>query len=79
MADVLQDFIELLTGGITTMASGIGTGVNQFVTDLFLKTGTGGAVEGLSAFGSVVAIFGGVALAVGLTTLIFRWIQSIGN
>lgn len=79
MGNVLSEFIQYLVGGITELGSGIGSGVNQFVTDLFLKTGTGGAVEGLSTFGGVAAVFGGIGLAVGLTTLIFNWIRSLGN
>lgn len=79
MTEVLSSFIELLVGGVTGLASGIGTGVNQYVQDLFLAVSDTGEVTGLSTFGGVVAIFGGVALAVGLTTLIFNWIRSIGN
>lgn len=79
MANILTEFIDLLVGGITNLATGIGSGVNGFVQDLFLRVGTGGAVEGLSTFGGVVAIFGGIGLAVGITTLIFNWIRTIGN
>lgn len=79
MSAVLTEFISLLVGGITSLSSGIGSGVQQYVTDLFLKTAEGGKITGLSTFGGVVAIFGGVALAVGLTTLIFNWVRSIGN
>lgn len=79
MSAVLTEFISLLVGGITSLASGIGSGVQQYVTDLFLKTSEGGEITGLSTFGGVVAIFGGIALAVGLTTLIFNWVRSIGN
>lgn len=78
MSNILIEFIELLVGGITSLASGIGSGVNQFVQDLFLRMNDG-QVVGLSTFGGVTAIFGGIALAVGLTTLIFNWIKSIGN
>lgn len=79
MSAVLTEFIGLLVGGITELASGIGSGVQQYVTDLFLTTGENGTITGLSTFGGVVAIFGGIALAVGLTTLIFNWVRSIGN
>lgn len=79
MGNVLTEFIGYLTDGIVELGGGIGSGVNQFVQDLFLKVGTGGAVEGLSTFGGVVAVFGGIALATGITTLIFNWIRSIGN
>ena len=81
MLGILTEFLELLVGGITTIGAGIGEGVNQFVTDLFLVTEVVEGVETqhLSTFGGVVAIFGGIALAIGLTTLIFNWIRSIGN
>ncbi len=79
MGAILTDFIELLVGGITELAAGIGAGVNGYVQDLFLEVSDQGAITGLSTFGGVVAIFGGISLAVGLTTLIFNWIRSIGN
>lgn len=58
MSAVLSEFIQILIGGITDIAQGIGSGVNQYVSDLFLVTGTDGAVTGLSTFGGVIAIFG---------------------
>jgi hypothetical protein len=79
MNNVLDQFVEILVGGISSIASGIGTGVNGFVQDLFLTVGTDGSIEGLSTFGGVVAIFGGVSLCIGLTTLVFNWVRSIGN
>lgn len=79
MGDILSEFIQLLVGGIKDLATGVGTGVNGFVKDLFLDVDSTGAISGLSTFGGIVAIFGGIALAVGITTLIFNWIRSIGN
>lgn len=79
MGEILSDFIQLLVGGIKDLATGIGSGVNAFVKDLFLEVDAQGAITGLSTFGGVIAIFGGIALAVGITTLIFNWIRSIGN
>lgn len=79
MAAILVEFIKLLVAGIPELAKGIGTGVNGFIKDLFLVVDAQGAVTGLSTFGGVVAIFGGIALATGITTLIFNWIRSIGN
>lgn len=47
---------------------------------MFLATdATTHAVTGLSTFGGVVAIFAGVALAVGLTSLVFHWVSNIGK
>ena len=79
MGDILSDFIQLLVGGIKDLATGVGSGVNGFVKDLFLEVDSQGAITGLSTFGGIIAIFGGIALAVGITTLIFNWIRSIGN
>lgn len=79
MGTVLNEFVETLVGGISGIATGIGTGVNNFVQDLFLTVDAQGAVTGLSTFGGVVAVFGGISLAVGLTTLVFNWIRNIGN
>lgn len=79
MGEVLNEFVDTLVGGISGIASGIGTGVNGFVQDLFLTVGTDGAITGLSTFGATVAVFGGISLAVGLTTLVFNWIRNIGN
>ena len=79
MSTILTEFIKLLVGGIKELATGIGSGVNGFVQDLFLTVDAQGTITGLSTFGGVVAIFGGVALATGITTLIFNWIRSIGN
>lgn len=76
---VLGDFIELLVGGLKSMGEGIGEGVNDYVANLFFTLDSSGNVNGLSIFGGTVAIFGGVALAIGLGTLIFHWVRSIGN
>lgn len=75
----LSDFVTLLVGGIKDIATGLASGVNEYAQGLFLEVNASGDVTGLSTFGGIVAIFGGVALAVGLTTLIFNWIRSIGN
>lgn len=76
---VEESFISLLVGGITEFASGIGSGVNNFVGDLFLAYSEEGVITGLSTFGGIIALFGGIALAVAITKLIFEWIRSIGN
>ena len=78
MSAILTSIIELLTGGLTGMATGIGGGLNQAVTNLFITTAEGGT-QSLSTFGSVVAIFAGISLAVGLTTLVTKWVMSLGS
>lgn len=44
------------------MATGIGSGLNQMATSLFITTNEGTTT--LSTFGGIVAVFGGIALAV---------------
>lgn len=78
MANVLKEIIELLVGGISGMAKGLASGINEYVSDLFIATGEGSAM-GLSTFGGMVAIFGGIALAVGITRRIFNWLISLGG
>ena len=80
MTSVLSEIVGILVGGLTDMASGIATGLNSMATKLFV-TGTGGDSDPykLSMFGGIVAIFAGIALAVGLTTLVTKWIMSLGG
>lgn len=77
MGELLTEFIGLLVGGITEMATGIGSGLNAAVTSMFIDTTETGMA--LSTFGGVIAIFAGIALSVGFVSLIFYWIRSIGN
>ncbi len=80
MTSVLSEIVGILVGGLTSMASGIAGGLNEMATKLFV-TGTGAESDPfkLSTFGGIVAIFGGIALAVGLTTLVTKWIMSLGG
>lgn len=73
---ILGEIVQILVGGLQGMASGIASGLNEMVTNLFITT-TEGASH-LSTFGQVVAIFAGISLAVGLTTLVTKWIMSLG-
>ena len=80
MSTALNEFVQILVGGIQDLASGIAEGVSAMAQDLFLKVdGTTHAVTGLSTFGGIVAIFAGLALAVGITTRVFTWVTSLGN
>lgn len=84
MDSILSEIISYLTGGITGIAEGIGSGLSVLARDMFLTYTTaaeGGAVTitGLSTFGALVCIFAGIGLAVGLSRLIFNWVTSLGN
>lgn len=78
MSNVLTEIIGLLTDGITGIAEGIGGGLQNLVTEIFLTTGEGG-VQSLSIFGGVIVIFAGIALAVGLSRLVVNWVTSLGG
>lgn len=58
---ILQAIIEILVGGLTQMATGIGSGVNAFATNIFLSADQ----SALSVVAILVAVFGGIGLAVG--------------
>lgn len=75
---ILSEITEILVGGLTNLATGIGSGLNEMVTAAFIKTGEGGA-QSLSTFGIVIAVFAGIGLAVGLTTLVTKWVMSLGG
>lgn len=80
MANALSEFVEILVGGIVDLAEGIATGVSTMAQSLFLNVNAEtGAVSGLSTFGGIVAIFAGLALAVGITTRVYTWITSLGK
>lgn len=75
MTTVLTEIVSLLTSGITSMASAIGSGLQELVEAIFL--GEGGA--SLSVFGGVVIVFAGIALAIGLCRWVTNWLTSLGN
>lgn len=83
MAEVLVEFVNILVGGITQLATGIASGVATMATALFLETETSSSgvttVTGLSMFGGIVGIFAGLGLAVSITTRVYIWITSLGN
>jgi len=80
VANALSQFVDILVGGIVDLAEGIATGVSTMAQALFLEVdSTTHAVSGLSTFGGIVAIFAGLALAVGITTRVYLWITSLGK
>jgi len=80
MTAILNEIIDLLVGGITGISAGIGQGLSSLAKDMFL-TGAGTEADPykLSIFGGLIAVFGGIALAIGLSRLVFNWITSLGN
>lgn len=78
MLAILQEIISILTGGITGIASGIGSGLTELVENIFLVAGEGGS-QTLSTFGGIVIVFAGIGLAVGLCRWVVNWVTSLGN
>lgn len=74
---ILSQVIEILVGGITGIAEGIGAGLSTLATSIFLS-GEGEA-QTLSTFGVLVVVFAGISLAIGLSRLVVRWISSLGG
>lgn len=73
----LTEAISLLTGGIVGVASALGTGISTLVNDLAI-TGTGSDAQ-MSAFMSVVFVFGGISLALALGRWVVNLLASLGN
>lgn len=78
MVEIVKEIVGGLTAGIADMATGIGNGIASLVQNVFLKVGEQGAIQGLSTTGIVVVSFGGVALAVGLSKFVVKWVMSLG-
>ena len=79
MVEVLGDFVEILVSAITDLGTGIAAGVLISPVNYFSKSTQQPAVEGLSMFGGLIAIFAGLALAVSITTKVYMWVTSLGN
>ena len=79
IGEVLKEFVTILVAGIKDLATGIASGVVDMAKALFLDgTGAGETLK-LSVFGGIIAIFAGIALAIGITTKVYLWITSLGK
>lgn len=79
MDTILTEIISILTGGITGISSGIGNGLGELAQSIFLEVGETGIVEGLSVFGTLIVVFAGISLAIGLCRWVVNWVTSLGN
>lgn len=80
MGAVLTEFINLLVGGISGMATGIGGGLQSLAKAIFLDgEGTQASPYTLSVFGGVLGIFAGISLACGLSAKIVAWVSNLGK
>lgn len=77
---IMQAIIEILVGGISGVATGIGQGLSTLAQSVFLQTtGSGeGATTSLSVFGVLVVVFAGISLAIGLSRWVVNFVASLG-
>ena len=75
MTEILKQIIEILVGGITGIASGIGSGLTTLAQSIFIGTEPGT----LTVFGGLVVVFAGISLAIGLCRWVVDWITSLGS
>lgn len=76
MADILQEILSLLVSGITTLATGIGSGLQSLVTSIFIDNS--GETQQLTTFGGLIVIFAGISLAIGLSRWVMKFVTSLG-
>lgn len=77
MTALLTEIIQLLVGGLSGMATGIGKGLSDLVSGIFITTGAEGATS-LSVFGGVIVIFAAISLAIGLSRWVVNFCTSLG-
>ncbi len=77
---IMQSVIEILVGGITQVAQGIGSGLSTLAQSVFLvTTGEGASAKTeLSTFGVLIIVFAGISLAIGLSRWVVNFVASLG-
>lgn len=73
-SNVISQIFDALLGGLTEVVSAIPTAIKDTFQALFFTTTEVGGVAttNVSSFAIVMLIFGGVALAIGITKLVFH-------
>lgn len=80
MPALLSQIISILVGGIVQLAEGIGAGLTALVENIFVNgTGTESDPYTLTAFGGLIVVFAGIALAIGLSRFVMNFVTSLGN
>lgn len=78
MPTSLTEFLSLLGGGTVSLAGDIGEGLVAMAKSAFFSVDESGTITGINEFAGVIAIGGGIALAIGLTTKVVSYIFNIG-
>lgn len=75
-SEILQAIIQILTAGLQSMATALGSAVNAFATNIFFTDST---MSALSVVAILTCCFGGIGLAIGLGRRILTWVTSFGR
>lgn len=82
---MLSNIINILVGGITDVATGVGQGLSTLAQAIFMKytpgaSGSAGSYSAteLSTFGEIIIVFCGIGLALGLCRWVLGFITSLG-
>lgn len=73
---ILNEIIGILVGGIAGVADGLGEGLSTLATAIFL-TGEG-ETQSLSVMGTLIVVFAGISLALGLARWVLNFVTSLG-
>lgn len=78
VAAIAKQILDALTSGLTGLVKVVPESIKNTFENLFLTTtGTGeSATTNVSTFAIVMLVFGGVALAFGITKLVFHLVRS---
>ena len=72
LSTAVGELFDIMTSGIGTFGKGLGTGLAETALYSFFQVGESGAIEGLSAYGGVVAFGLAVSLAMSACYLVFN-------
>ena len=75
--NIMSEIISILTSGITGIATGIGEGLSELAFAIFME-GEKTGIYGLSTFGTLIVVFAGISLAIGLSRWVLNFVTSLG-
>lgn len=74
---IIQAIIEIMTAGVQGIATTLGAGFSALAEGIFMTTVEGATT--LSVFGSLVIVFAGISLALGLCRWVLGFVTSLGQ
>lgn len=73
---ILTEIIGILVGGISGVADGLGQGLSTLASSIFLSGS--GETQSLSVIGTLIVVFAGISLALGLARWVLNFVTSLG-